>query len=73
MKQIILNTKEPLLIEHQVKCKLISWSLQDWKNELDAKLLKFRCGSNEYTDVSLACCVVSVLILLYLLSSKGPN
>ncbi|ENN70824.1 hypothetical protein HUJ04_004960 [Dendroctonus ponderosae] len=50
MKQMILNTKEPLLITNQMKCKLISWSLQDWKNELDTKLLKFRCGKNEYTE-----------------------
>lgn len=51
IRQIVLNTKEPLIIKDQMKCDLTLWNLDDWNKTLGNELLQFRCGKNQYTQV----------------------
>ncbi|XP_066262704.1 HSPB1-associated protein 1 [Euwallacea similis] len=49
LREIILNTQEPLRVKDQIKCDLISWNLDKWNEELGNEQLQFRCGKNLYT------------------------
>jgi hypothetical protein len=52
MKNLILNSSEPILFRRKLDWKLLTWSLEDWDTILQDKELNFRCGINSHTKVS---------------------
>jgi HSPB1-associated protein 1 len=49
MKNLILNSSEPILFRRKLDWKLLTWSLEDWDTILQDKELNFRCGINSHT------------------------
>ncbi|XP_050306221.1 HSPB1-associated protein 1 [Anthonomus grandis grandis] len=48
-RELILNSKKPLLIKNLVQCELTSWTLEQWTDLLKNDNLQFRCGTNAHT------------------------
>ncbi|KAJ8936605.1 hypothetical protein NQ314_012220 [Rhamnusium bicolor] len=49
LRQLILNSKEPLLFKNLLTSKLLNWNLKDWRRILENKELEFRTGVFDYT------------------------
>lgn len=45
IKDIIINSPEPLLLKNTVKWNILRWSLQDWKKSLENEEMEFRIGN----------------------------
>lgn len=51
VKNIILNTTEPVVFKNLLEWKILSWNLNDWSDRLGDQKLQFRCGHNKHTEV----------------------
>lgn len=60
LRNIILNTKKPIIIRNKIKSDIISWDLHHWNKIIKDESLTFRCGKNKYTQVFI------ILILFFI-------
>ncbi|XP_076268708.1 HSPB1 associated protein 1 [Rhynchophorus ferrugineus] len=49
LRNLILNTKKPLIIRNKIKSSIVNWDLYYWKKIIKNELLTFRCGKNKFT------------------------
>lgn len=49
LKDIIMNSSEPVILKNVIKWNILQWSLEDWKKVLDNEEMDFRKGNFEFS------------------------
>lgn len=51
LKNIILNSEEPVVFKKFLKNEILQWNLNEWNHILENEELEFRSGQNAFSKV----------------------